>query len=312
MRQLKWAGFCATLGAMKHSRLLLASALCLLLASCATTPPPSRLASEWYEIGNGWYDLGKWDKAGAAYARAVALDPSLIGASFNMARALVESGDYDAALGAVGRILESDPKNVRALSLRAYILYKRGDAKGAVKAYDAVLLLDPYAPDAVYNAALLRDAAGDSAGAAADLERLLSVKTDDSGALALYARILAKLERKEEAIAAFERLRGLPKASADDLEKLGMLYEDGRNYASAIDAYAAATAADPKRAAAWFALARLKLADAEDGKGGLDALGKALDSGFSDKAAAAALLASPALVERDAVIAALKAKGLAE
>jgi protein O-GlcNAc transferase len=297
---------------MKHSRLIFASALCLLLASCATTPPPSMLASEWYEIGNGWYDLGKWDKAGAAYAKAIALDPSLVGASFNMARALVESGDYDAALVAVDRTLESDPKNVRALSLKAYIFYKRGDAKGAAAAYDAVLVLDPYAPDAVYNSALLSDAAGDSKAAADDLERLLSVKTDDTGALALYARILSKLERKEEAIAAFERLRGLGKAGAADLEKLGTLYEDGKNYAAAIDAYASATAADPKRAAVWFALARLKLVEAEDGKGGLDALGKALDSGFSDKAAVGALLASPSLVEREAVIAALKAKGFAE
>jgi tetratricopeptide (TPR) repeat protein len=297
---------------MKHGRILIASALCLLLASCATTPPASTLASEWYELGNGWYDLGKWDKAGAAYAKALALDPGLMGASFNMARALSESGDYDAALRAVDRTLESSPENLRALSLKAYILYKKGDVRAALKTYDAVLLLDPYAPDAIYNSALLREAAGDSAGAAADLERLLSVKTDDTEALALYARVLAKLDRGDEALSALERLRGLGKAGAGELERLGELYEGGKDYAKAIDAYAAAVAADSKRGAAWFALARLKLVEAEDGKGGLEALGKALESGFSDKSAAAALLSSPALVEREAVLAALKAKGLAE
>lgn len=291
---------------------LLLPALCLLLASCASAPPASKLAAEWYDLGNEWYDLGKWEKAGAAYSRAIALDPGLLGASYNMARALAEAGDYEGALKAADRVLVSDPKNLRALSLRAYILYKKGDAAAALKAYEEVLLLDPYAPDAIYNAALLREASGDSSGAAADLERLLSVKPEDSGALALYARVLSKLDRREEAVGAYERLQGLGKAGAADLEALGGLYEAGEAYAKAIEAFAASAAADPKRSSAWFSLARLRLTAAEDGKGGLDALGKALDSGFADKAAAAALLSSPSLAERDAVLSALKAKGLAD
>jgi len=290
----------------------LVCAAAMLCAACASAPPRKAIAQDWYEVGNAWYDLGKWDKAGAAYAKAIALDPGFLGASFNMARALCESGDYKGALQAVERVLLNDPKNTRALSLKAYIYYRRGDSASALKTYEAVMELEPYAPDAVYNTALLREAKGEDAEAVKALEQLLSVKTDDAQALSLYARLLAKLDRKEEAAQTYEKLQGLGKASAADLMALGRLYEESSSFAKAIEAYAAAAAADPKLPDAWFELAKLKLTEAEDGKGGLEALAKALAAGFSDREKASALLSSTSLVERESVLKALKEKGLAE
>jgi hypothetical protein len=51
---------------------------------------------------------------------------------------------------------------------------------------------------------------------------------------------------------------------------------------------------------------------ADDADKGLEALKNALDAGFSDKDAAAALLAEPDLPERQKVFDLLKSKGLAE
>ncbi len=121
-----------------------------------------------------------------------------------------------------------------------------------------------------------------------------------------------KLDRKEEAAQTYERLQGLGKATGTDLAALGALYEESSNYAKAIEAYTAATAADAKMADAWFELAKLKLTEAEDGKGGLEALDKALAAGFKNREKASALLASTSLVEREAVLKLLKEKGLAD
>lgn len=284
------------------------------LVSCATAPASaaaSAAALEWYEVGNAWYDAGKWERAGEAYSRALALDPKLDAASFNILRALAEGGDYEGALRAADLLLSKDPGNVRVLAAKAYVLSRRGEPAAALAVYEELLSLAPFAPDAVYNAAWLKAEAGDEEGAAADLRRLVEARPEDSGALALYARLLARLGRREEALAAHERLKAQGKADAAALERLGGLYAEGRDFAKALEALAAATAADGKRASAWFALARLRLVEAEDGKGGLEALAKALEAGFADKAAAAALLGERNLVEREAVSKALREKGLA-
>ena len=108
------------------------------------------------------------------------------------------------------------------------------------------------------------------------------------------------------------RARTLGKADADALERLGALYGGAKRYPEAMDALAAAVKADPKRAAAWFSLARLRLVVASDSDKGLEALKGALDAGFADKAAASALLDEPDLPDRAKVIDLLKTKSLAE
>ncbi len=290
----------------------LATALALgaLLSSCASAGP-SPAAQEWYDLGNAWLDKGDWKRAGQAYSRALALEPSFAGASFNLARALAEAGDYDGSLSALGALAKRDPGNVRIIAARAYALYKKGDFVAALAAYREALALDPFAPDAVYNAALLELAAGDAAGAASDLERLTQAKGDDGQAFLLLGRARDKLG-DAEALAAYERANALGKADAAAMERMGALYGDAKRYPEAMDALDAAVKADPKLASAWFSLARLRLVVAADSDKGLAALKGALDAGFSDKEAAAALLAEPDLVEREKVIELLKSKSLEE
>jgi tetratricopeptide (TPR) repeat protein len=298
--------------------LCLGIALTLGLASCATRPSAAAaaVAREWYELGNSWLDRSEWKKAGQAYSRALALDPSLAGASFNLARALTEAGDYAPALAILDALAKRDPGNVRVIAARAYALYRKGDAASALAAYREALALDPYAPDAVYNAALLELAAGQAAAAVADLSRLTFAKGDDGQAFLLLGRANDQAGDTEEsraaALAAYEKARALGKADAAALERLGALYERSRRYTEAMDALDAAVKADPKRAGAWFSLARLRLLVAEDADKGLAALAGALEAGFSDKAASTALLAEPDLPERGKVHGLLKAKGLAE
>lgn len=293
------------------------------LASCVSSAP-SPAAQEWYDLGNAWLDKGEWKRAGQAYSRALALQPGFAGASYNLARALAEAGDYDGALGALAVLAKRDPGNVRVIAARAYALYKKGDAAAALAAYREALALDPYAPDAVYNAALLELAAGDAAAAAAALERLTTAKSDDGQAFLLLGRARDELAAaaaegdpgretgRLAALDAYERAKALGKADAAAFERMGALYDGARRYTEAMDALDAAVKADPKRAAAWFSLARLRLVVAADAEAGLAALKGALDAGFSDKAAATALLDEPDLPEREKVLELLKSKSLAE
>ena len=286
-------------------------AIAVLVTACASSAP-SPLAQEWYDLGNAWLDKGDWKKAGQAYSRALALEPSLAGASFNLARALAEAGDYKGSMRVLDAIAKRDPGNIRVIAARAYTLYRKGDAAAALIAYREALALDPYAPDAVYNVALLELAAGHPAAAAADLERLTTAKPDDGQALLLLGRAREKNGEADAALAAYEKAKALGKADADALERMGALYESARRYSEAMDALEAAVKADSKRASAWFALARLRLVIADDADKGLEALKSALAAGFSDKKAASALLAEPDLPEREKIFDLLKSKSLAE
>jgi len=288
---------------------LVALLLGMAVSSCASAPQHD-LAVQWYELGNSWLDKGDWKHAGEAYSHALALDSSLGAASFNMARALTEAGDYDEALSILDRLKVRDPKNVRVVSARAYVLYRKGEGEAALAAYDEAVALDPYAPDAVYNDALLQYAAGDPQKAADALKKLLSYKPDDAQSLDLLGAVEEKLGDSSAAIDAYEKARTLGKADAAALERLGRLYEAQRRFADAIAALDASTKADPSRAGAWFALARLRLVVAEDGQAGLDALKQALDHGFADKSLAAALMAEPVVAEREKVADLLKTKAL--
>jgi tetratricopeptide (TPR) repeat protein len=280
-------------------------------AGCASAPP-GPLAQEWYEIGNSWLDKKEWKKAGEAYSRALALNPDFSGASYNLARALAAAGDYDASLRALDGLAKRDPGNVRVAVARAYALYKKGDAAAALAAYRAVLALDPYAPDAVYNVALLELAGGDAARAAEDLDRLALAAPDDGQVFLTLGAARDKAGDPTAALAAYERAKALGKADSAALERMGELYEAAKRYPEAMDAFGAALKAEPKRASAWFSLARLRLVVAADAEQGLAALKGALDAGFSDKKAATALMDEPDLPERAKVLELLKAKGLGE
>jgi tetratricopeptide (TPR) repeat protein len=313
--------------------ILIGASMLLGLASCASTGP-SPVAQEWFDLGNAWLEKGDWKKAGQAYSHALTLDPSFAGASYNLARALTESGDYEMALKVLDALASRDPGNVDIVAARAYALYKKGDAKDALAAYRELLALDAYAPDAVYNAALLELASGDASTAVADLERLTSAKPDDGQAFLLLGRAIdrrasnaatigkttaaggggsaALNESDASALAAYEKAMALGKTDADALVRMSQLYEKTRRFSEAMDALEEALKADPKRAAAAFYLARLRLVVADDAEKGLAALKVALDNGFSDKDAASSLLAEPDLPERQKVFDLLKAKGLTE
>ncbi len=331
------------------------AALSLLLPVSCASSPASGQAREWMAIGNAWAEKGEWSRAGSAWSRAIELDPALIGASYNMARALAESGDYPKAISAADSLLAGEPSNVRVLSLKAYCLARAGRDDEALAVYEKVLAQNPLSPDAVYNAALLKSRARRMTEAIADLAKLFEALPDDYQSAALYGRLCDESGDDATALTVFERLVKAGKADSAILIRMGAMYESRGNFSQAMDVLAAGTAsaqipspsapastsgadspsapalaatqgssaaggnpaAESAKAAkqasmakALFALARLRLAVAEDGPGGLAALEKALALGFSDRAAAEELLLLPVLAKRDEAALRLRKAGL--
>lgn len=302
----------------------------MLLSSCATAEAP-RIAREYYEIGNAWLAMEKWDKAGTAYEKALAYDRGLAAASYNLARALTEAGAYPRALEILDRLLSDDPDNVRLIALRAYVLHKSGDDEAALAAYRRAAELNPRDAATTRNLALLLERAGKDEEARTILRELYTVHPADDGVL----RQLALLEARRvsgipgsgdssapgDASAATEAEDALTLLSAYLARKPGdrevlraraELREARELFARAQEDWAALAQADPSDGEAWFRLARLRLVVAADREAGLEALRKAIDAKFSDPEAAAALLAALTEAERAKPAELLKAAGLVE
>jgi len=297
--------------ARRSSIPFLAALLSLVVAatSCATDQA-RRQATGWTELGNAWAEIGRWDRAGDAWSRAIDLDPGQGVASYNLSRALVEAGKYDEAIARSDDYLASDPDNAAVLSIKAYALHKAGRDDEAIAAYERVVILNGGDAASAFNLAILLDAAGRHTEALARYDAILAARPDDAPASYRKGLLLASGDDSEAALPYIERYVAANPDSLKALRTLAAARERAGRFAGAIDSYAAIAAKAPDDPSAFFALARLRLTVAADEAGGLESLKAALAKGFKDAPAAAGLMASPNLVAAEAVRSLLDEAGL--
>ncbi|MBU0928353.1 MAG: tetratricopeptide repeat protein [Spirochaetes bacterium] len=287
----------------------LAAALSLSAGACASQQA-MRQAVGWTELGNAWAELGRWDKAGDAWSRAMALDPGQGVAGYNLSRALAEAGKYDESIAKSDEYLETDPDNAAVLSVKAYALHMSERDDEALAVYERVVALNGSDVASVYNLAVLLEAAGRGGEALERYEAVLALKPEDPNAAFRKGLILASEGDAEAAIPLLERFVAANPDAAPAARALALAQERAGLYAKAMETYASLVGKDEADSQSWFALARLRLTVAEDGPGGLEALKSALLNGFADGELAAGLLDAPGLVSPGAVRAALEEAGI--
>ena len=59
----------------QSAALVLVACMCAIASLSCAADQSRRQAAGWTELGNAWAELGRWDKAGDAWSRAMALDP---------------------------------------------------------------------------------------------------------------------------------------------------------------------------------------------------------------------------------------------
>ncbi|HSV57067.1 MAG TPA: tetratricopeptide repeat protein [Magnetospirillaceae bacterium] len=314
----------------RAERALAAALLLAAMSSCASFRS-HQLALAYYEVGNAWLEMERWDRAGAAYEKALYHDPSLIAASYNLARALTEAGSHARAQEILLRLLKGDPDNVRLLTLRAYAFHRAGDAASALAAYRRAAELNPRDAPTLRNLAILLERAGREAEARGILSELHSVDASDDAVLRRLALLEARRDPDDLPVgsAAQQGVAG-EGARAPDAEALLSSYlarnpgdrevlraraelrERRELFARSMEDWTAIAGADPTDAEAWFRLARIRLVAAGDGAAGRDALRRALQAGFSNRAAAVALLTALPEAEREEPAKLLRDAGLVD
>lgn len=286
--------------------LLASIAALVLLGGCASDPRIREVAAEYYNIGNAFFELGQYEKAIDAYRSALRFDPGLAKADYNLALTYARMERLPEAEQLLKKLLADDPENVSLILTLAWAYHRAGREEEALSRYDAGLAIAPENADAWYNSAVILWKLERKQEALERFRGLLAVAPDDAEGLFGAGSLLLSMEDPE---GAEQYLGRCVQKKPDDIEARYLLadsLERQRKLSGVLGEYDRILALDPKQANAWFGKARLLLTAIEDPDNGLAALRKSLDLGFRDGEAAAVLLASPGLLERQAVEAALR------
>ena len=282
----------------------------LVLSGCVTSRRDRDVASEYYDLGNAYVELGKYDKAITEFQAALKIDPGFVKADYNLALAYAHAKRPDDAMAILKRLLTADPQNTQLHSALGWAYHLAGRDEDALSQYTTVIGLYPADLNALYNSGIILWKLKRPHEAMDQFTALLARAPDDTDALYAAGSLLLSLD---DPAASGDMLSRYLQKKAGDTEGWYLLAagaERQKKYARALEAYDKILAIDSAQGDAWFGEARLLLTVVEDPQRGLDALGKALGAGFKDQAAVKALLDSPGLLERDKVEAALKDHGL--
>jgi len=227
-------------------------------------------------VGLLFYDLGRYERAGEMFERAVALDPGYAVAHSNRGAALAELGRHAEALAAYDRAVELDPGRAYAHNGRGNALSQLGRHAEALAAYDRAVELDPgyaYAHNGRGNAL---SQLGRHAEALAAYDR--AVELDPGYAYAHNGRgnALYSLARYAEALAAFERAVELKPRYVTAHNNRGTALAALERYSEAVAAARRAVEVDPENAVSYNNLGWSLLHEG-DIEGGIAALDRAVE-----------------------------------
>lgn len=277
----------------------------LTAAGCATWVRGSELAREYYNIGNAYYDLERFERAADYYQRALALDSRLSPAGYNLARAYVRDGRYPQARRTLQELLADDPDNVLLRETLAYVDYLSGDMERAVAGYQEILALSPLNANALFNLGRIAEEQQRRQQALRYYERAVAVEETDAQLLYRYGRLLLP-EQPERAVAVFERyLDSSPRDYQRVVEVADILRRE-RYFAPALRAYQSVPSDHSERPRALFGEAAALLVGVQDSQRGLETMERALEAGFSDREAILAVLQDQDLVAPAALYALLE------
>jgi protein O-GlcNAc transferase len=165
-----------------------------------------RVAAFHNNLGNVLVALGRQRDAGAAYARAVQLQPAHAEAQAGLAAALAQQGELPAALAAIDRAITLRPHDAAKHVNRGNILTAMGSSEAAIAGYRRAIELNPNLPAAHNNLGLGLAKREDIDGAVRCYRQAIAIAPDYADA---YLNLGNALQEIGEAARAAEAYRDM-------------------------------------------------------------------------------------------------------
>lgn len=167
-----------------------------LLQRAADGAPAKALAI----LGEGYLQQGRTDSAIAAFQRAIAADPSLSNARYNLARALESAGQLDQARANFEQAIASQPQFPEAEYALGNLLARTGSRPDAMRHYANAIRMRPVYAEARSNLGNLHAAEGRLQEALSELEEAIRIHPAYAEAHNNAARVLALMNRLPDAL----------------------------------------------------------------------------------------------------------------
>ena len=130
------------------------TALIISISSCASSnlsvPVPGQgevkrnnIYVEYYNLGETYYKLEDYKKAGEYYELAMNKKDQYWAAYYKLAKCYVYTSDWNNALPMYKKLLSRDPENASLKASLAYIYSMKGDFKNSVEIYEELLQAQP-------------------------------------------------------------------------------------------------------------------------------------------------------------------------
>ncbi|GHU48961.1 hypothetical protein FACS1894200_06920 [Spirochaetia bacterium] len=301
------------------NKTIIAYGLCtVLLASLAnllSCVSGTLSAEEYYSLGMAYFELATAEKDAAKrsekyaeaqkwFNRARSIDKTHAASEYNLGRIAYETGRYEAASEHFENILAADPQNIMALKAAAYCKLKLTKYEEVMKLYERIITLVPNDVDDGFNYALVLYTMEQYEQARTVLAAFDLMLPENSDALLLYARTLAKQDN-DKALDYYAQI--IAGGNTKLRYEYAQLLEKKELYAKAIEQYRLlldeaaeqqeSVSQQPSKALASFTLARLLLTADPDNKEGVTLFEAAIEQGFDDNDAIDELLADKRVLE---------------
>lgn len=192
----------------------------LLLVGCQSDLSSRELAEEYFNLGNAFFELGRYQDSFDYYSRAIRLSDDIPAAGYNLARLHEQRGEYAEAVRVLEDLLAEDPSNGLYRETRAFVRFQQGQRSAAREEYAEIIEEYPARVRLRYNLGVLELDAGNEARAYRVLAEGIDLAEEDAEYRWVLAEAAFRTDRDAEALEHLEVFRGLSADSPDELARL--------------------------------------------------------------------------------------------
>ncbi|MBN2737591.1 MAG: tetratricopeptide repeat protein [Spirochaetales bacterium] len=281
--------------------LILLFFMIFILASCQSPPNALEIAKEYYNLGNGYYKLGKIEESMNYYQIALSYDPSLSAARFNLCYAYIDKKDFESAEVQARQLQKLNPGNDEINNVLAYILSQKDQIDEALAIYAEVLERAPENITALNNSAILYWEQKKTDKAIELFNRIIQYDADN---LTSFYNLGELYVSEGEFTKGIEKLQVYLEQSPEDFQAQLWLARGLRGieeYADALSAYDQSLLLNTNQAGVWFEKAEILLLKVLDPQKGEIALEQALSMGYKDVKAIKELTEGQEVLEKNSI-----------
>ena len=262
----------------------------------------STLLNEYYNIGNAFYDLGKFEKAKEYYEKVLALDKDFHKARYNLIYVNMYNSNFADANLNIDYLISADSMNYKIKEFYAYIKYKEKDYESALSIYSELLDRGFVSNDLYLNISKIYFILNEFQKSLSFIDKVL-VDSEDPEYFYMAGLISEKSDMFSKAKNYYEVSLELGNNSIDLLKSLHVIYSDQQDLLNDVRILEliASIGKDEDKSNALFELSKIYFLKNNNFPKGYSYLESAISAGFKDSEKATDLMKEPDLLDLEKI-----------